>query len=178
MQTLDKKDMWLFIRENNIDNISVRENLLIFSGIPWTGKNIDDLMYIFRIYALRNRGLGVGIAENGATVNISVISGTGKRVTNTIKIPANPMIRLFYKLAKLSVDIEFYGEAVRLSLSADAYAALGDFFRNIFMIKNMNLTNERMQKALYNEAINKLLVHSIFEDTYENRKLCFILDCN
>lgn len=49
---------------------------------------------------------------------------------------------------------------------------------NIIMIGNMNISNERMRKALYNEAINRLLEYSIFEGTYENRKLCFILDCD
>lgn len=173
MQTLNKKDMWLFV---NSHNIIIDKNNLEVSDIP--SSDVENLKYIFEMYALRNRGLGVNIVEDNADITISVISDTGKTVTNKRKIPANPMIRLLYKLAKLSVYVRFYENGIKLCLSADAYAAFGDFFRNIIMIGHMNISNERMKKALYNEAINGLLEYSIFDDTYENRKLCFIIDCD
>lgn len=172
MQTLNKEDMWLFINSHNV--VIDKNNLEVFDI---SSSDVENLKYICEMYALKNRRLDINIVENDSDVIISVVSDTGETVTNKRKIPDNPMIRLLYKLAKLSVYVRFYENGMKLCFSDDAYLALGDFFRNFIMIHHMNISDEQMRKALYNEALNKLFEYSIFEDTYENRKLCFILGC-
>ena len=173
MQVLSREDMWLFI---NSQDIEVHQSTIYFRNKIGVN-DLKSLKFILWMCALKNRGLNIGIAETDSEVSITVASKAGNIVTETVKIPDDPMIRLLYKFAKFSESVEFYNSRVELELSGDAMDIFGEFFKQVFMLYEADTENEDMKKVLFDSALDKLFEHSVLQDNTENVQLCMLTDC-